>query len=95
MFLGGWALVICPIVIPTHIRCIELNVVESVDEVGPELQAEPLSELKILMQTHVYVGEMRRTQSSELRCAIAKSSKCRVGEVSVVGEPLNARLPGS
>jgi hypothetical protein len=27
-----------------HVWCVELNVVESIDEVGPKLQFEPLSE---------------------------------------------------
>ena len=45
-----------------HIWCIELDVVESIDKVGAELQTETLTELKILMQTHVHVCEMRRTQ---------------------------------
>src|SRR6266849_2006272 len=73
-----------------HVRCIELDVVESVDEVASELQTKPLAELEVLMQTQVHVGVMRRAQRSELRCAIAESAKCRGGEVSIVGEPLNA-----
>src|SRR5437867_3936845 len=42
------------------------------------------------MQTHVYVGITRPTQASELRSAIAERANCRRGEVSIVGEPLNA-----
>ena len=73
----------------THVGCVVLDVVEGVDEVGPELQTEPLSELKILMQTHVNVCEMGRAERSKLRCAIAESSGGRIGEISVVCEPLN------
>ena len=73
----------------THVRCIELDVVECIDKVGPELQSESLSELKVLMQTHVHVGEVRRTQTSELWRAVSESAHRRLGEVSVVGEPLN------
>ncbi len=63
MFLGGWALVICPIVAPmTHIRCVELDVVESIDEVGSELHPESLRYREVLMQTEVDVAVMRRTQ---------------------------------
>ena len=43
-----------------HIRCVELDVVEHVDEVGSELQAEPLRKLEVLVQAQVYVCVMRR-----------------------------------
>ena len=63
MFLGGWALVICPIVAPkTHIGCVVLDMVESIDEVGSELQPESLGNREVLMQTEVNVAVMRRTQ---------------------------------
>ncbi len=45
----------------THVRCVELDMVESVDEVGSELQPESLSDWEILMQTHVDVGVVGRT----------------------------------
>jgi len=50
-----------------HVGCIELDMVESVDEVGPELQPEPLSDWEVLMHTHVNIGVSGRTQSIELR----------------------------
>ena len=34
-----------------HVGCVELDVVESIDEVGSELQTKPLRYLKVLMQT--------------------------------------------
>src|SRR6266852_3150693 len=68
-----------------HVWCIELDVVESVDEVASKLQTKPLAELEVLMQTQVHVGVMRRAQRSELRCAIAESANCRLGEVPIVG----------
>src|SRR5271169_649550 len=37
----------------THIRCVELGVVESIYEVGSELHSEPLSNGEVLMQTEV------------------------------------------
>lgn len=46
----------------THVRCVELHVVERVDEVASELQAESLSNREVLMQTEVDVAVMRRTQ---------------------------------
>src|SRR6185437_8935499 len=70
-----------------HIWCIELDVVESVDEVGPELQTEPLIKLKILVQTHIHVCEMRRTQPTELRRAIAERAHCRLGKISIIRKP--------
>ena len=45
-----------------HVWGVELDVVESIDEVGSELQTKPLRYLKVLMQTQVYVGVMRRAQ---------------------------------
>ncbi len=83
MFLGGWALVICPIVAlsTAHVRCVELHVVESVDEVGPELQLEPFGKLEVLMQTEVDVVKCG-DRSHPSRCrAISESSNCRYGEV--------------
>ena len=41
----------------THIRCVELDVVESVDEVGAELQAEPLRNQEVLMQAEIDIGK--------------------------------------
>jgi hypothetical protein len=41
--------------------------VESVDEVGPELQPEPLAYWEVFMHTQVNVGVMGRTQVIELR----------------------------
>src|ERR1035437_3751744 len=46
----------------THIRCVELDMVESIDEVGSELQPESLRYREVLMQTEVDVAVMRRTQ---------------------------------
>ena len=51
----------------THVGCVELDMVESVDEVGPELQLESLRDWEVFMQTHVDVGVMGRTQPIELR----------------------------
>lgn len=50
-----------------HVGCVELDVIESVDEIGSELQPEPLSDWEVFVQTHVDVGVVRRTQSIELR----------------------------
>src|SRR4029077_786577 len=57
----------------THIRCVELDVVEGIDEVGSELQFEPLRNHEILMQAQIDVGVMRGGYRSELRCAISES----------------------
>jgi hypothetical protein len=65
-------------------------VVESIDEVGPKLQSEPLSEQEILMQTQVHIGEMRPSESSKLWSTISKRSDRWCGEVPIVGEPLDA-----
>ena len=51
----------------THVGCVVLDMVESVDEVGPELQPESLSDREILVHAHVDVGVTGRTQSIELR----------------------------
>ena len=45
----------------THVRCVELDVVESVNEISSELEAEPLRQQKVLMQTQIYVRVTRRT----------------------------------
>src|ERR1700692_3496248 len=42
------------------------------------------------MQTQVHVGVMWPSQSSELWCTISESPDRRCGEVSIVGEPLEA-----
>ena len=42
-----------------HVWRVELDVVKRIEEVGSELQFEPLCKLQVLMQTQVYVGEMR------------------------------------
>lgn len=72
----------------THIRCIELDMVESIDEVGSELQPESLAHREVLMQTQVDVAVMRRTQISELRRAIAERSNSWLRDLSAIGEPL-------
>jgi len=51
----------------THVGRVELDMVESVDEVGSELQPESLADWEVLMHTHVDVGVMGRTQPIELR----------------------------
>ena len=51
----------------THVGCVQLDVVESIDEVGSELQPDPLRKGEILVQTHVNIGVVRRTQSIKLR----------------------------
>ena len=73
-----------------HVWCVELHVVKRIDEVTPELQPEPLRELEVLMQTQVYVGVTRPTQLSELWRAIAEGPDGWVGEVAIIGEPLEA-----
>ena len=50
-----------------HVGCVELGMVESVDEVGSELQPESLADWEILVHTHVYVGVTGRSQPIELR----------------------------
>ena len=44
-----------------HIGCVELDVIERVDEVGSELQSKLFPDREVFMQTHVYIGVMRRT----------------------------------
>jgi len=51
----------------THVWCVVLDMVESVDEVGSELQPELLPDRKVFMHTQVDVGVMGRTQVIELR----------------------------
>ena len=51
----------------THVGCVVLGMVESVDEVGSELQPETLCDWEVLMHTHVDVCVTGRTQPSELR----------------------------
>src|SRR5579872_510273 len=46
----------------THVGRIVLDVVKRVDEVRAELQAEPLRNGKVLVQTQVHVGVTRRAQ---------------------------------
>ena len=36
--------------------------VKGIDEIGPELQPEPLRHLEVLLDAQVYVGEMRRSE---------------------------------
>lgn len=42
-----------------HVGCVVLHVVEGVDEVGPELQSELLSDWEILVQTEIDICVMR------------------------------------
>src|SRR5258707_4346381 len=42
------------------------------------------------MQTQVYVGVMRPPQPSELWGAVSKRPYCWIGEITTVGEPLEA-----
>src|SRR3954453_21336638 len=72
-----------------HIGCVELDMVECVDEVGSELQSEPLREREVFMHTHVDVSVMGPTQPIELRRAVAKRTNRRICELSGVREPLN------
>ena len=46
--------------------------VKSIDEVGSELQLEPLGKLEVLVQTKVHVGVMRCPQVSKLIWASAE-----------------------
>ena len=46
---------------------IVLDMVERVDEVGTELQPEPLRDGEVFMQTHIDIGETRGAQARELR----------------------------
>src|SRR6266404_2121900 len=64
--------------------------VKGIDEVASELQPEALGELKILMQTNVYISVVRRPQVSKLIWARAERPYARIGEVAVVSEPLEA-----
>ena len=50
-----------------HVRCVELDMVEGVDEVGPELQPEPLPDWEVFVQAQVDVGVVGRTKPIELR----------------------------
>ena len=50
-----------------HVGCVELDMVECVDEIGSELQPESLHDWEVFMQTHVDVRVMGRTQPIELR----------------------------
>lgn len=43
----------------THVGRVVLDMVESVYEVGSELQPEPLSDREVFVQTHVDVSVMR------------------------------------
>ena len=74
----------------THVRSIVLRMIESVDEVGPELHSEPLCDLEVFMHTEIQVGVTRRAQTCELRCAVSEGSSRRLNKVSVVDEPLSA-----
>ena len=73
-----------------HVWRVELHVVERIDEVSSELQLEAFRKQEVLMQTQVHVGETRPTQPSELRGAIAEGSDGWIGEVAIIGEPLEA-----
>ena len=74
----------------THVRSIVLNVVGTVDEVGAELQFEPLCDLEVFMQAEIQIEVARRAQTPELRCAVSEGTKRRLNNVSVVDEPLTA-----
>ena len=66
-----------------------MNVIESVDEVRPELQTEPFCQRKVLMHTHIQIGVTRRPQTCELRGAVSEA-RGGLSEVPIVGEPLSA-----
>ena len=68
----------------------ELRVVERIVEVGAELHLETLSDLEILVYAEVHIGVMRPAKATELDSASAKGSDGWVGEVAIVGEPLEA-----
>src|SRR5215475_988648 len=72
-----------------RIRRLKVYMVKRVDEVGAELQLEPLRHLKVLVQAEVQVGVTRCAQAAELRCAVSELAVRRLGKVSVVGEPLD------
>ena len=63
--------------------------IQSVDEVGAELQSEPICDLEVFMNAEIQVEVARRAQSSELRCAISEARR-RLNNISVVDEPLTA-----
>ena len=42
------------------------------------------------MNAQVHIGVMRPAKTAELRSAIAEASNSRVGEIAIVGEPLEA-----
>ena len=44
-----------------HVRCVVLDMVEGVDEVGSELQPESLGNREVLMQAEVNIVVVRRT----------------------------------
>jgi hypothetical protein len=67
-----------------------LDVVKGINEVGTELQREPFGELEILVYAQVHIGVVRSAKTTELGSAIAKGSDSGVGEVAIVGEPLEA-----
>src|SRR5256885_8840172 len=73
-----------------NVWCVQLDVVEGIDEVSSELQFEPLRNLDVLVQTQIYIGVTRRAQVCELIRASAEGPSSRRGEVAIVGEPLEA-----
>jgi hypothetical protein len=64
--------------------------VESVDEVSPELEPESLRDREVFMHAQVNVGVVRRAQPIELRRAVAEGTLRRLGELPSIGEPLIA-----
>ena len=73
-----------------HVWRVQLDMVEGIDEVSSKLQSEPLGHLEVLLDAQVYVGEVRRSQSRELRGAIAECPDGWIGEVIIIVEPLDA-----
>ena len=69
---------------------LSLHVVKGIDEVGAELQFEPLRDGKVFVHAEVNIGVMRAAKSTELGSASAKCSESWVGEIAIVGEPLEA-----
>ena len=75
MFLEGWALCTSSHAgAKAHVRCVELYVIESVDEVRAELELKPLGQLEVLLQTQVHIGIVRTAEPGELRSAVAESA---------------------
>ena len=74
----------------THVGCVVLDMVKSVDEVGSELQPETLCNWEIFVQTQVNVAVMWRTEIGKLRRAVAECSGCGLCELPIVDEPLTA-----